>query len=136
MTLSDLIARVEAATGPDRETDGMIWCAANDYQFLEWDGDGCRYRAVSDGWFDSHHIPSYTASLDAAIGLVERVLPGWVWNVSSTGTAWLMDPNNNEEFYDASGCETLPIRPKKPLTPPIALLLALLRSLQHQGEQT
>lgn len=59
--LSDLLARLEGATGPDRTLDSQVWCAAHGY---EWRQD----RAVSD--------PAVTASLDQALALVEAVLPG------------------------------------------------------------
>lgn len=60
MTHADIIARLEAATGPDKEL------AVDIYQEL----DICSY------------IPDEgdpTASLDACLALIERVLPGWAF---------------------------------------------------------
>lgn len=55
-SLEGLRARVEAATGPDRVLDG-------DLQFAFM---GCIFNPP----------PSYTASTDAALALVERMKPG------------------------------------------------------------
>jgi hypothetical protein len=58
-----LAERCEAATGPDRELDGDIFCALGHAPFIE--GAYCAYRS-----------PAYTASLDAAMTLVPE---GWRW---------------------------------------------------------
>lgn len=92
--LSDLIARVEAATGPDRELDALIACAADgffpslkpwpvshDDRAMTWRVDFCRYDAdgalISPGHGGLQMIREYTGSLDAALALVGRRLPGW-----------------------------------------------------------
>lgn len=69
---ADLLARVKAATGPDRRLDRALWATfqGGDYPgVLCWDGLG---------------VAPFTASLDAALALVERVLPG-VWYVLGKG---------------------------------------------------
>lgn len=70
MTREDLIAALEAATGPVRELDFTIAAAA--------------------GWPDSPyshaHARRYTASIDAALSLVPD---GWSWQVDNEGTVWL-----------------------------------------------
>lgn len=62
--LPSLLARIESATGPDREIDAYL-----------------------ADWLDQQYIgadaPCYTASIDAGIALCERVLPGWSWAVDS-----------------------------------------------------
>lgn len=67
--LEALLARVESATGPDREIDLAL-------MILGWGGPRERYLtdeldrlAFGEQW-------KFTASLDAALALVERVLPG------------------------------------------------------------
>lgn len=40
-------------------------------------------EAMLDGGNNSATPPPYTASLDTAIGLVNRQLPGWIWRVMS-----------------------------------------------------
>ncbi|NYD84407.1 hypothetical protein HD884_004524 [Ochrobactrum intermedium] len=61
---SNLITRLSKLDAPDREVDGEIW------RYL-MSGEP---RAVLHG-----PIPELTASIDAAIALAERVLPGWTW---------------------------------------------------------
>ena len=62
---TDIIARLESATGSNFK--------------LDWD---------IHRMFDPKHAerfdipPNYTSSLDAAIALCERVLPGWAWRVT------------------------------------------------------
>ena len=58
--LTDLLQRVHAATGHDPDLDAAI-------------AAGLEYRAAE--------VPAYTASVDACIALVHRVLPGWGWHV-------------------------------------------------------
>lgn len=88
--LADLQARVEAATGPDRELDGAIEVAI---RWLEAGRVGLKpeHRAPwkSDKFgsvFDvsvSYAAQPFTRSIDAAIALVGRVLPGWWWKVGT-----------------------------------------------------
>lgn len=61
--LTELAARCEAATGPDRELDALIESAIPRFGL---------YR--------------YTASIDAAMTLVPE---GWTWGVFDDGTAWV-----------------------------------------------
>ena len=125
--LSDLIARVRSATGPDRELDAEIMfdlfavpvgkkedggptgylCSEDN---LSW-SFGIRFPGRDRAWFqgarnrtdgetlvierdganvlmNALRIPKLTASLDAAVALCERVLPGWWWRV---GTCHISD---------------------------------------------
>lgn len=89
--LSDLISRVEKASGPDREIDGEIAAALNVYP----DGwrRGVKEAAADAIWFDDRigcnwHAPAYTASIDAALTLLPE---GFWWrggtcSVSSEAT--------------------------------------------------
>ncbi|MGN8022084.1 hypothetical protein ACTJJ7_15380 [Phyllobacterium sp. 22229] len=70
MTHSQLIARLEQLTAPDREVDILI-------------GKIFPPKKIhSDGsWFerdDFVRYPAVTASVDAALALASRVLPGWL----------------------------------------------------------
>lgn len=58
---ADLIAKLEGLTGPDRAIDHAVHATTNPPL-----RDGLRFG----------NVPAYTASLDAAVSLVERVLPG------------------------------------------------------------
>jgi len=80
-TLRALLARVEAANGSDRELDLAIAGA------LVPDVICLRYNEVKDKNEAFTHW-EYTASIDAAVALIERVLPGWWWKF---GTCHLSD---------------------------------------------
>ncbi|WEX10345.1 hypothetical protein [Chelativorans sp. AA-79] len=137
--LRELIEKLEKAAGPELVLDGMIWCAVNGYEFVQWDGAGCVYRKVDGSSWDrgikhisAHEVRPYSASLDAAIALCERVLPGWSWEcrVSGTGdkgqaTVWnpRKAPGHNDEKR-ATNCATAAI----------ALVLATLRALEAQED--
>lgn len=71
-TLRDLAARLERATGPDLEIDGII----------------------EDLWPNCRVYGSaYSGSLDAVAALQERLLPGWLLCVTQcdNGTTWLCE---------------------------------------------
>jgi len=75
MSLSALLERVEACQGPDQELDAAIYKAL---------GDGATHRGGLIGWNWRpgnvgiwHTMPPLTASVDAALALIGRVLPGW-----------------------------------------------------------
>lgn len=64
--LRDLQARVRAAEGPDREIDVALEVTLDTKQI---------------GWEKWSIAQLYTSSLDAAVALVERMLPGWFWRM-------------------------------------------------------
>jgi hypothetical protein len=111
MNLSELIARVEKATGPDIRLD-----------FLIHDGlYGDRTGGV---------VPRVTESLDAVVALVKRELPGCSWNAWNRGR----DTNDRDTGpgatlwhgtfpSDWSGGDV-----HNASTPALALLLAFLRA--------
>lgn len=92
MTLTDLIEALEKATGPREELDTRIryalFAPQDAYvQQSEINGAWCIFRGEWNGrpriYERSREIPhslwigEYTRSVDAAIALAERVLPGW-----------------------------------------------------------
>lgn len=134
--LASLLARVEAATGPDRETDAAIWLhftpGATRWSTRvrhaktghEWDVDETR---DATGYLVT--VPDYTASLDAALALVERTLPSWMVSLllsrehgrhfASVRNGSIINPDKIEGTGEAT-------------TPALALLAALLKALQAQ----
>ncbi len=130
-SLDGLIERVRAATGPDRGIDRDIAERVAATKFRT----GKRGRE----WFeDSHggvetwtrHPTPYTASVDAALALVERMLPGWC---NSTGLdaddqCWAYVWSKKRALSPPEGqAEGMPSRP-------LAILLALLTALNHQAK--
>ena len=94
--LPELLEKVKAATGPDERIDCLLWQVAAPDQRVMLDGGKAfgrgpkrpaTYGVLSDfpltGWDDWHAIamainaPPVTRSIDAALSLIERMLPGW-----------------------------------------------------------
>lgn len=113
--LSELIERVRAATGPDRELDAAV---LKHFGFHSWIGRMSYHDAPLWIDFGSSEI---TASIDAAIALAERVLPGRALVVRNSGYAELQHPRNRRFDSFAHGH-----------TPAIAITLATLLALQSQ----
>ncbi len=138
--LSDLLLRVEGATGADRALDAAIEHATRFHRGLQL---GLKpehiavWRHVGNGEVESqgtrYASPAYTGSLDAALALVTRVLPGWQVTLGQHRA-----PGKRGDLWKASltspqggGMDTgwAP-------TPALALLAAMLKALQQEGAAT
>lgn len=79
--LHSLREMLEKADGPDRAIDSAIVKAlvpdAIIGEYIKGEGNDIVFHAQELGIADKQSCPEYTASLDADISLVERVLPGW-----------------------------------------------------------
>lgn len=128
MSLEELRKRVEACgAGGDREIDAEIACALDGYDSVEVvrDAEGLESDAPIAVWVVTgiyRDDPDYyTSSLDAALALVERKLPGWTWVVG-------MGP----EFARASLSDVRDFRERHTEahapTPALALIAALLKA--------
>jgi hypothetical protein len=123
MTYSEILARLETATGPDREIDCMIGYA------VDWTPNGgVPFREIcaeTEGGYANvarrYACPHYTASLNAVVALIESELPGWVWEVKGP-----TDPLAN--VWRLGDFLNTAIK-KKGATPPLALLTAAVRVL-------
>lgn len=123
--MAELIERLEKATGPDRELDEAIWCATEP-----------AIVPLIPHWTKSQRenlTPRFTDSLDAAVALVERCLPGWKKQIfesySGTWIARVSSPRRETFSTDY-------MRERAPDGSPngsIALLLALLRALSEDN---
>ena len=135
--LDALLERLEKATGPDRELDEAIMALF--YTLDErhigttegWDDDPDSFKPVKDRvWVDpatdkwvSTAAFHFTASIDAALALVERVLPGWMHangNCGEQNMPWACITEPDEPCRDFSAGAP---------TEPLAILIALLRAL-------
>jgi hypothetical protein len=96
-TLRDLKERVGKATGPDRELDGALEvqvrrfeayaAGLNDETRAKWKHN---VGTVFDG-NTGYSAALHSASIDASLALVERVLPGWVWHVGGCQSDFLSE---------------------------------------------
>lgn len=124
-TLLDLIARLEAATGPDRDTDLVIMqvlfpeCAM---YFPLCQGDE---PVFWHGPFAKQECPKLTASIDAAVALIERVLPGAEWSAAR---------NSNGEYFGWIVSDGMPHCDDHE-TPALVLCTALVKALIAVAKQ-
>lgn len=143
--LTGLIERLEKATGPDREIDRDIGLAIDGWVYLPDDHE-VALRFPEYPWLQAHNeifadsdgaLPpaAYTESIDDALALVERKLPGWQWEI---GTWSYPEPGRRfsarvarpTDYPDHSlGIDAWHDSGE---TPAIALCLALLRCLESQ----
>jgi len=123
--LTELLERVKKAEGPDRELGEAVVRALG---FHAWAGR-MRYRDA-DGirWWD-FGSSEVTASVDAALALVERVLPGWKYRldqypdrVECNLGQWRQGFGLYGDDFDGTA-----------LTAPLAILAALLTALISQS---
>lgn len=91
---SDLIAKLEALDGPSRDVDALIATTIGGFVYEKRGRDQKAWFYPADGGWRrqlngifADKLPAYTASLDAAIAIAGRVLPGWEYQrkVTSTG---------------------------------------------------
>lgn len=138
MTIEELIERLEKAAGPDRELDVAIAVAIDGYVLEKRERDrklwlyreesGPRYYGRKDPEYGvSGEYPRLTSSIDAAVALCVRVLPGMYWSITQGVIG------NSPQEFDASVWEE--DAPWDALqhrgvhkSAPIALLLAILRA--------
>lgn len=144
--LRSLLERCEKAEGPSMEMDGRLAVLfgvvsekrrpggyyaffaeprrPGDSSFLGgyWDEEGRAYKSLGQ----CITCPQYTASLDAAVALIEKALPGWVYTADSSlnevqlfSPAWPDGPSS-----DGHGA-----------TMTLAYLSALLKALIVREEQ-
>lgn len=161
---ANLLSRLQGLTSPDREVDALIlaWSENRDVRYENGlllaksrraPYDECLLGRIDPGKHSrnftpqSESQPAFTASLDAAIALCERVLPGWTWRVATchvSDDAWVIPDFNHpihgerlmREFGQVEGDPTtywqeitdVDLRPSG--RPAIALLIALLRALE------
>lgn len=140
--LTDLIAKLEAATEGSRELDVEIACAlrpgSRPYRYAP----GTYSFRDEMGVWDTKHVSTVTTSLDAIVGLIERKLPGWGGMVSfgsltcgatlHTADLWGLVTETGET-EDGIAIQLRPEEHGENRKPALALCIALLSALQLQG---
>lgn len=142
--MTDLITRLSKLDAPDREVDAEIAVSLDLFETRPNKGwpDRLDYGSRnSDGsvtWpghgFDQL-IPRYTASVDAATALAERVLPGWYWGITQG--------DDGEDAVEFQGNVWPSIQPYPAELeqygyhkfPAIALLIAILRAKEASNAE-
>jgi hypothetical protein len=138
--LEELIAALEKATGPDRWLDAKIDAAlrvgtvkmrGGGYEWAWSNFPVWAHHKQHQGMCGVQHANGdlglvwdsdpFTSSIDAAVALVGRVLPGWVWGISALGDVLLYERDDSPAAYRTK------IKLDHPV-PAIALCLATLRS--------
>lgn len=129
--MRDLIAKIEKLDGPDREVDREI------EHKMVFPNEAPHNFAISirDEW----DVPHYTASLDAAVALVERVLPdtddrrhrATIW-VGAKPAARIFYDQRDEEAEGGWGIGALNQWEVRGVNPAIALVLATLKAKEAQ----
>lgn len=107
--IAELLRRVNEATGPDREIDEAVR--------RTFDPNGRYFYSVN--W-------AVTSSTDAALALVERMLPGWHWTLNSCE---LYHDDDLERFHAELDNYDVDTGDGPYYTAPLAILSALLRAL-------
>lgn len=135
--MSALIARLEAAKEGGRELDGLVarafgwhrveprhmrgkaggWIAPQD--FIGLHGDGSPMLDSLHGTDIHRDPPRVTTSIDAALALSERVLPGYLVNLCQSLDRWDASLDSEDDVY-AHGAHAK--------TGSLALCIAILRA--------
>lgn len=138
--LNELLERVKAATGPDKDIDVALlhlWEPTHEalrsyderYQtelrdgvFSVWKTDG--------GYSASVPFPRFTSSIDAALALVERVLPGCEYEATNLyHVAMVSLPMNMSMVMDPQTAR------REDNNMPLTILSALLQALISQEQK-
>ncbi|MDH7787707.1 hypothetical protein QBD01_003734 [Ochrobactrum sp. 19YEA23] len=122
--MTDLITRLSKLDAPDREVDAEI-VLQNGWQVFP-----------GDRWIGPEGkivVPEYTRSVDAAIALAERVLPGWVFD--NVGQDYEDSPSGYKSFgWTVEMVNGKRVQGQAP-TFPLAICIALLRAKEASNGQ-
>ena len=134
---ANLLSRLQGLTAPDREVDAALWLEfAPGATRKQWSyihtatGRECHVDETRDVNGRLIIVPELTSSLDAAVALCERVLPGWSWECRASGTgdkgqATVWNPSKAPGYNEEQ-------RAYNCATPAIALLIAILTALEDR----
>lgn len=102
--MSDLIERLEKATGPDRELDGdiahVLGLAPVDFERQDRGWLWIKYLRGSTPDFDSWEAPEFTKSIDAALTILPpQIQFQWTIEQDAAWVRWLI----GEDVKEAQG---------------------------------
>lgn len=139
--MSDLLERLEKATGPDRELDiAIAQLLPIDGWKVDDDGTAFAFGDMGDGegWFPVGTCPPVTSSIDDALALARRVLPGWTVGGLHQGDNKLWTAELREGH--ATSYNRVVIEPRSggttlPLAVCISVLKASAATAKSEGKQ-
>lgn len=141
--MDDLLTRLREATGGDRELDARLWCALDEgnaiFSHLVGGGEVAIYFLPDKpgsrrcpGW------PPYTSSVDAALALIARVLPGWLWSVSGPDLlngrdcCWAVVADKEDNGAEEPWAVDRAVFESEAPTPALALVIALVEAVKGE----
>ena len=126
--MKDLIAKLEAAAGPDGELEAVIWLAVTPGATRhKWSythtatGRVCEVDETRDKFGHLISVPRYMESLDAARNLIPNDCTFAVGDCGEDGNSWACVTRGSTD-YAASAA-----------TPELALCIAALRARDGRG---
>jgi hypothetical protein len=125
-----LLARLRAAAGPDRKLDLEVARVGGWYGIVQEKTGVWRGFAPGEPRRTRRYVPGFTADLDAALALVERVLPGWFVGIQQNyiGNPPRVQPwSVTLDHYQ--GAVHRQVEGNDAPTAPLAVLIALLSAL-------
>lgn len=124
---NDILAKLREAKGMNRELDCLLYQTDPDgYDKAECLATIRKHGAAQVAQFAGQWgIPCYTSSIDVALALVEKLLPGCSVQMSRRTTAWV-----SLHDYDAEGRRTWRSDAEDAPTLPLAILIALFEALK------
>lgn len=123
---ADVIERLEKAAGPDRAIDAFVSVAAG-----EADTGAETYGPHLWRTRVALRAKPYTSSIDEAVALIERKLPGWdlqLFNRPKKG-CWMA--RIKSPHYELFCTKLIEGEEQRVSSAPIAILLALFRALDY-----
>lgn len=137
--LIELIPRLESAAGPDEElatdiAEALGFQVRRDGGLTRWGRRHPSHAYLSDGhWCASRPI---MASVDAALALCERILPG-AWWIMAKGRVRAGEPLHAAQLFREghNPFTSLPLAEAEHETAPIAILIALLHALRASNDR-
>lgn len=134
--MSGLIERLEAAEAGSTDLDATLFrhfgselpTAFGPMRVdLEWQDDGSALMPIGEMQV-RFSAPPVTTSLDAALALAERVLPGWTWVADGGGKSRATGVVIGEGAGEDEGPD--PAFTGKASTPALALCIAVLKATE------
>ena len=121
---------ISCAVDADRNLDGMVFCALKRLIFVKVDEPYLIYRPSTGSSENKMTMPCFSGSLDAALGLLEEVVPQWAYAIGNLPSPWC-NIWPDADFTGDPFIEALNgIAPTKPL----AVLAALAKLIYFRGD--